>query len=527
MFLTARVLAIASALFSVAPAQQLYGNPTPGSGGFTPRLTAFGARLGEAGFRFEIQGGLGGALAWIVIGTDAGNQTVAGFDLLVDPAGYQGALPTALGGTLPGDGEQVVALSLASLTSPALIGTAFHAQAIIVDAGAPSGGLAASQGVRFELGLPSQIIVGASIGANGPLYLIDPATNSLIGNATPPQIGNAYGAAFGSGGQSLFVATTLPGAATGGTTTGGIVFANLQPGPVVWSTVFSSPGRCQGAFMDSRRNWLWTSADLGSGSSELVAIDADPSSTQFGQITANTASLQIGIIESLTDISPSRRRAAILRVGGVGLLSRLSIVDLDDTSPTFLTQLTNRIDIPINRPTSLPLVVAVRITPDDRYALALISNGGSSQIARLDLDTGTWVDHDPSTPTIDNIGTLSQPPLPLPDGSSDFVLSQTGSFAILAGIGQCGWTGRLELDPFDPQSFAWNPFPPRAMEYLMRLALSPDESEFAIPMFDLSGCTTSARSRLERFDANTGAWLGTTNLGQFPGARNLYTIAYR
>ena len=168
------------------------------------------------------------------------------------------------------------------------------------------------------------------------------------------------------------------------------------------------------------------------------------------QIVVNTVGVSTGIYERWT-VSPSGRRAALL-----GLLpSTLTIIDTDETSPTFLQNIVSGLSIPVNQPGALDIANQVRITPDDRYALILIQLPGATpgELARYDIEAGVFVDHDPSTPQIDNIGPLSQPPVFLGGAPTGLSMAQSGRFAILSGFNGCGWVGRLELDPYDPLSF--------------------------------------------------------------------------
>ncbi|MCA8977443.1 MAG: hypothetical protein KDC98_22160, partial [Planctomycetes bacterium] len=261
-------------------AQQPYGDPTVGSGGFAPRLSAAGSWLGNTGFGFEVQGGLGGSLAGVLIGTAADDLPMLGFDLLLDPVGYLTSILTPLSGSGPGTGQGFAALPLAP--APAFVGAVFRAQAVILDGGAPGGSFAASQGVRFELGHAPLIFVGCSIAANDPFQLIDPASGTIVDSGSPGAVNNTTAAVFGHGGTRLYVSSSIAGT---------VAMADVSTLPATWSTVFSGGGSCYGLAYDPRRDWLWTLTNPGSGTRELCAIDLDEGSATFGQIAANTVNV--------------------------------------------------------------------------------------------------------------------------------------------------------------------------------------------------------------------------------------------
>ncbi|MCA8973860.1 MAG: hypothetical protein KDC98_04025, partial [Planctomycetes bacterium] len=227
--------------------------------------------------------------------------------------------------------------------------------------------------------------------------------------------------------------------------------------------------------------------------------------------------------------SPDGRRAALL-----GLLpSTLTIVDTDESSPTFLQNLVTAVPIPVNQPSALDIDTQVRLTPDDRYALILLQLPGATpgELARFDLLTGAFVDHDLTTAGIDNIGPQSLPPVLFGGAPHGFSLAQSGRFAVIAGFSGCGWIGRLDLDPYDPNVFTWTPWSPAApLQNAWSASLSADETEVGIGSWQSSQCSTATSPMLVRLDAGTGLVLGTTNIPQNSNSatlQNLYTVAYR
>lgn len=518
---TALLTTAAAAALLAAPAcaQQPYGDATPGSGGFLPRLSAAGPWIGNAGFGFDVQCGMGGSLTWLMVALQPARLPLLGFDLLLDPAGFLGSITAVLSGTQPGEGQAFVPLPLTIPSTPALLGAPFFAQALVLDPGAFAGVFAASQGVRFELGLPPLVFVGCSILNGDPFQLIDPATGTIADSGAPPQVDNTTAAVFARGGQRLFVASSIQGT---------VGMADTSTLPATWQTIFAGGGTCYGLDLDPARDLLWTLTNPGTGLRELVALDIDEASPTFGQVAFNTNGVATGNFERW-DLSPSGRRAAVLTY----LPSTLTIVDTDDSSPTFLQNLFAAQPVPVDQPAALALANQVRITPDDRYALVLTQLPGSTpaEISRFDLLAGVWIDHNPAMAGQQNIGPLSQPPVTMGGAPHGFSVSSTGRFAIVSGFNSCGWVGRLELDPKDPLGFAWVQwFPGAELQNAWAAALSADETEVGIGVWPSSGCAPLAGPQLVRLDAATGTLLGTVPIpfnSNSNTLQNLYTVVYR
>ncbi|MBK8096880.1 MAG: hypothetical protein IPK26_07225 [Planctomycetes bacterium] len=498
-------------------AQQPYGDPTPGSGGFAPRLATAGAWLGNANHGYDILCANGNTLGFLAFATARQQLNVAGFTLLLDPATPLGSVVFTTGGTGPGQGTARVPLPLNLPPNPSFVGWPFFAQAIVVDAGAPAG-LAASQGVRVELGLPPLLFVGCSIANNDPFQLIDPLTNLVVDSGSPTEVDNTTAAVFADGGTRLFVASSIRGT---------IGMADVRTLPATWTTVFTGGGSCYGLATDPSRGWLWTLTNPGTGTRELTAIDIRQGPT-FGQIAANTVGVATGNYERWA-LSPSGRRAAMLTL----LPSTLTVIDTAAGSPTFLQNLQSALPIPLDQASPVSLATRVAWLPDDRHALVLIQHAGTmpGEIAVFDSVAGVWVDHNTAVPGQQNISPMASPPVTFGSAPTSLGIASNGTFAIVSGFGGCGFVGRLDLDPKTPSFHAWTPWTPAAsLQNAWTAGLSADETEVGIGTWQRSGCPTMGQPELLRLDAVAGTVLGSVPIPANSNSatlQNLYTVVYR
>jgi hypothetical protein len=270
---------------------------------------------------------------------------------------------------------------------------------------------------------------------------------------------------------------------------------------------------------------VWTLNALTGASRELVAVDIDPSSATYGQAVHNTTGMLSGNAERF-DVSPGGAVAAVLTY----LPTSLTIVDLDPTSANFLRNLFTQLPVPVDQPGPLTLANQVAITPDERYVLVILQGVGTTpaEIARFDLLTGTWVDHDPSGPGM-NIGPLSSPPILMGSAPTSLTIAGHGRFAVVCGFGGCGWLGRLDLDPKDPRSLAYQQLAPSGtLPNGWTAALSNDETEVCVPTWGSGTCSLPS-PRLERIDVATGTNLGTIQIPANSNGsnQNWYTAVYR
>lgn len=499
---------------ATAVAQAPYGRGTPGSGGFLPQLSSGQPRGGDATFQFDLQCAMGSSPAFMFLATLPASVPILGVEVAVDPttivATWSGS--TSSGGA----GTGRTGFPLPVPPNRTLVGLPLYAQALVFDAGGPQG-FAASRGLRFAVAGAPSIFVACSILGNDPFQLVDPLAGTILDTGAPPEVDNVTGAAFDLAGRRVFTASSIRGT---------IGLGDLTTLPIAWSTLYSSPARSTyGVELDDARRLVWTLTAITGGSRELVAIDSDSASATYGQVVHNTVGMLAGNAERW-DLARSGELAAVLTY----LPNSITIVDTDPASATFLQNRFTQLPIPVDQPGALTLANQVAITPDQRYALVILQGVGPTpaEIARLDLRTGTWVDHDPNGPGT-NISPVTMPGIVLGSAPTSLVVASHGRFAIVGGFGSCGWVGRLDLDPKNPLSVAYTPYVPGVpLANGWTAALSNDEREICIPTWPSTGCSLAA-PQLVRLDALTGALLGTIPIPSNTNGpnQNLYTAVYR
>lgn len=497
------------ALLGMAGAQVPYGIGTPGSQAFIPQLDCGHAWMGNGAFSLTASQGLGGAQAFLGISMAPASQFVGSTLLLVDPSPASGflALPVTLGGTplAPGLGSATIPMPLSFPVSLPLAGTHFYAQLVVDDVSA--GVLSASRGLDVEVTLPPRVFVGTSVGgASDPAWLLDPVTQTVVEQFT---IDGVTGAKFTEGGKSLFVAQAFPGRIlrmdlTGATASTSVVYA---PGPGLV---------CYGVAVDEARGVLYTAVGTAVASFvELYAVSfAGPTA---GQVLGQTVGLS-GTAFASEQFTLSR--SGLLGVVTSTLPNSLHVVNTNPASPGFMT---------MRPPVSIPCIpnlscLATRTLIDVSESVVMVMNfpldPGLGVIARYDLTTLAWLDHNPSLPGIQGIGRNSAPVAQVPPGTSAFSLAPNGRFAVAAGFS--GLMGRLELDPENPLAWSWTTLaPPVSVSGANTLDLSPDGAVAAMPR----GLPNPQEIRL--IDTATGALLGNVPLPGMIVNNGNFTIAAR
>ncbi|MFK7742830.1 MAG: hypothetical protein AB8H80_21140 [Planctomycetota bacterium] len=489
-----------------------YGASTSGSGGFAPRLRAVGIPfLGNAGFGLELTEGLGGAIGVVMLSAERADLNLAGTRVLVGLQPQQLLLSTlvVLGGTpaVAGDGSVLLPVPLTSPATPALSGVQLFGQAAVLDPAAAPSGFAASQGLLVEASLPPRIFVGVSGSGSDPYWLVDTASQVVLQTASqaPSEVQRA---AFVDGNR--FVYAGLSGVNR-------IDVLDTDNPAAGWSPFWTATNTLSALAYDrnSRRIYTgtYTGGPFGFGDWTLRAIGADPASPTYGSPLASTSGL--GAFFPAFSIpswrlSPSGRHAAILDAQSTP--PRIFLVDTDPASSGYMS-FTSLGAVPTSPGPCCPLINDCAFTPRDEQLVVSIQYVGSAsgEIARFDLGAGSWIDHDPSTPSVDAIGPSSSPSVAPPSAIGNLDVSLDGT--TIAAAGFVGGIGRLRIDPQDPAIWDYLPIAvSTTASNTWSCAVSPDGSQIAFV-----DAPSNAAATLRFVDARTGAPAGSVSLGAIIG----------
>ena len=507
-WLTIAGISVAALCTGTADAQDTYGIGTAGAGGIIPELSCTQAWLGNPGFDISVDKGVGGGVAVQLIAALPWSFNVGGTMVLVDPGTLILTTAMVLGGPpgVPGAGSANSALPLTGLDSnPSLVGAWIYGQALVLDAALP-GSVAATPGLAIELTLPPLIFAATSQGPSSREYFIDPLAQTQPWSSVVTGV-NTRGAVFTNGGADLHIARG-----------GAIMHADMGTGVApVWSTIALTPGDADELQYDPSNKLFWTLSGTSMSALELIAFDGDPGSPTYGQVYGQTSGLAPGSLLGFWALSPSGKRAGVM-----GVLSNIiHFVDTDPSSPTFL-QVTGSTIVPAQS-VSISVLTGIRFTPDDASAVVLIQYAGQTpaEVARLDLTTMTWVDHNPTAFGIQHIGNTSVPIAPFGSAPIGFDMSQDGRFAVISGWSGTGWIGRLDLDPTDIAFWQWTSWQPGvSLENAWALEMSRDEASVAVGSW-----SSGSGGTLHLLGTQNGSLMGSISLSA--NIANIYELAFR
>jgi len=507
---TPLLICLSIALSSAGVAQVAYGTGTAGSGGIVPALSCDQAWMGNGAFELRIDNALGGATAWVGVSFAQGGGVIGGASLLIDlaPSVLFLAQPLPLSGpvAVPGAGSATLPYPLTLPVTPALAGLTLYAQAG-VDEG--SGVWSASRGVMVTLTMPPRILVGTSTnGNNDPFYLVDastPSAPSLVtgyntsGGPSAP-VNNCSGIDLGDGGRRAFVSHSLGG---------GVLQLNLDTTPPTWTSL-ANIGTSYGVAWDALYGRAYTLLTPVAGGTELTGIDGTIGSATYGQVVASTSGLfSSGLIERWS-LSPDGRTAAVLTV----LNRNLILVDTDPASPGYMSWV-NTGPAPAG-PGVFPVTTRCAFTPDSAQLLVTIQTGAGApgEIARYDLNSGQWIDHNPGMFGTQNIGLQSAPAVSVPSAPGDVEVANDGTYAIVVGWNGPGGIIRIDLDPVAPQvwSAAVINSPVSLAGDARVCAISPDSEHFVtygsgdVLVFEAAGFLAGQVSLPGVLSVNTISW---------------------
>ncbi len=202
------------------------------------------------------------------------------------------------------------------------------------------------------------------VGANGRVFVINPATDTVTATLTAPQsVGLAtstivYGLAASPDGQAVY----------------STVDNNLNPGwfdPITTATTTLAAGPTVGVqprgvavTPDGKTAWVVNEYSNGTGSVQPVDVTTGTAGTPIG----------LGSIDPFAiAITPDGSRAYVTALQGTG-----ELIPIDLATDTVMT------------PISTHGAFAIAITPDGRYAY--LAEGSGNEVQKVDLNSGSVVD---------------------------------------------------------------------------------------------------------------------------------------
>ena len=478
-------------------AQTNYGTGTPGPGGVVPTLTSAQAWMGNTTFSLDMAGAPAGAAGWLVVSFAPAAATSGSIPIWMDFNQVNSVTPVAFSGS----GTASVPAPLNFGVLPYLAGIKFYGQVFIPY----SGGVAVSSGLEITLTMPPEILVTSCCGSQ---YVIDPQTATLAVPPSPVPNGAIYDTIAEEGGRYVYVSSDA-------NMGGGILRGDASTQPPTYMPLGPSR-RTFFVRLDETRHRLWAIVDDGNGDRDLVVYDVDPISPTFGN--AIDSILGVGSLAERFALSPDGNR--IVLQPGIG--TTLVLYDTDPASPTY-KQLLSNIAVPTNPQALIAFVLDLAFTRDGETVLAplnyIVGPGMpiSCEIARYSLAADAFIDHDPNTPMIDNIGPSASPPVVFESVVSRVIPSRYSDRVAISGLGVTPWAGTLDLSPSLPQGYSWTPVQGVTMNGPYTAVLDPEGKTLAVP-------DTSGGGSLYLFDAASGVLLNTVGL---PSGNFLYSILWR
>jgi DNA-binding beta-propeller fold protein YncE len=134
-----------------------------------------------------------------------------------------------------------------------------------------------------------------------------------------------------------------------------------------------------------------------------------------------------------------------------------------------------------------------------------------SEIARFDVTVGAFIDHNPATPTIDAIGSMSSPPVAFAGSyASHIAVSGDGTHALVVGSYGTARLQSLTLDPRNPD--AWS-----IATVSSSLGLGAILDVGFLPDPNLAVFTSQLNGRVTIFDVATDTIVATRTLASVTG----------
>lgn len=362
--------------------------------------------------------------------------------------------------------------------------------------------------------LPAQtgnelIFVGTSTGGSTDNHAFAESATGLISQQGPSaNTDNVTGAVWAHGGRKLYCSQSLMGrvsVADWDSTSASWSFSTLHQFPAI----SGNAQLCYGVEFDQFRNRLWTLSGSSTATRELVCLDADLQSPNYGNVITQTNSLGGGGIRERWCLSYLGNLACVplAIVGGFAL----TIVDLDPASPHYLSVITSA-TIPGAASAGFAIINSCKISLDERYVYLLYAGTTGAGVAVWDIYAQSWIDFDPALGQQDFSLPLSVP--------NKIDLSLDRSFAVVSGQGGAGWAGRIDFDYQTPSNSTFTNYG-LSVPDCNGASLSPDDTKVAVTS---TATFLSAPSNLTVLDAASGAVINTTPLSIH---WNVYTTAWQ
>lgn len=487
---------------STSSAQRNYGFGTPGAAGNIPTIDSNQAWLGRPDFGISVSNSAAFTQVFYLIAGAPAAGSFIGIPLWVDTNGLFEVSPGMVpSGFTDASGEATLNLPLPNI--PLLTGFQIYAQALCFDIDPNTGLPSSTDGVEITFTAPPQVAVGTSVGGSSdPFYLVNPQGLFLDWSGGNNFTNNTYGnMTYTDAGRYLYVASSI---------TASLNRLDLNSPTPVFTTIDTFPTTngtndgCWGTSEDVENDILWTLATDSIGNRELIGIDIDLTSPNYGSRIGQTSTIPQSGFPEVWTLSNDGKTAIV----GAALSNLLHFVDTDPASPTFLQVLQS-----IPAPGTGFFNSAIGFSPDDDIVyVTRVPLGGDTSLARYDVDAGAWIDHDPQTPQIDNLGPNSNPTVFLggvvpgmsvaPQGDIIYLSSSnTGQVTKLEFSG-AGWIETIATGASLPQ--VWG------------LDVNPDGTFLAGPSWN--------PPQLNFWDADTMQFLYSVSL---PGGSNIYNVNWR
>ena len=353
------------------------------------------------------------------------------------------------------------------------------------------------------------IFVGTSTsGTTDNHAFAESGTGGLFQQGPSNYTDNVSGAVWANGGRKLYCSQSLMCR---------ISVADWDAGAGAWSfsTFHQFPNSvgnehtCYGVQFDPGRNRLWTLTGPSVSARELVCLDADPQSANYGNVIAQTTSLGGSGIRERWCLSLTGNLACVplAIIGGYAF----TLVNLDPSSPNYLSVTTTGL-IPGASTAGIAIANSCKISVDELYVYVLYAGTAGSGMAVWDVAAQAWLDFDPAPLTQDLAIPFSVP------NKMDLPIDR--SFAVVSGQGGTGWVARVDFDYQNPVNTTITNYG-LTVPNCNGASLSPDGTRAAVTS---TATFLSAPSELTVFDVSNGAVLNTTPLSIH---WNVYTTAWQ